>query len=289
MIDGGYNEWRNLILPVAYIDEMVMNAVLAAASFHLSRNTQQNLANPKRHYAQVISWLQTRKDLTHCNLYTRQYIFVALIVLLVTVMITGYSDFPLIFHTLESALNAVGGENELGDGELAEFLLRQIRKLRVFAAPLLSQDTGVYHISLLPQQSFDCLYHYRKMYPNHASTFNIIADIRQQAFNIYLQRVTDGPKSLTSVDNIEYFKQTLQSFPEGSSGMHMLIWSCFIAASESSTQEHQQFFRRFLEKQYQRNGFANILKALEMLERIWARKTYVNWPALLPESKTFIM
>ncbi|KAH8810879.1 hypothetical protein F5884DRAFT_261958 [Xylogone sp. PMI_703] len=289
VIDGNYNEWRDLILPIAYIDEMVMNAVLAAAASHLSGKTHHSLTNPRKHFAQAVSWLLNRKDLTKCSLQTKQFVFVALIILLLNVMITGCSDFPLIFHMLESALNAVGGEGGLGSGELAGFLLRQIRKLRIYAAPLLSEAEGVYHISSLAHQSFDCLYHHRSMYPNHASTFNMIADIRQQAFDIYLLRVTEGPMSIVSVNNIEHFIETLQSLPDDALGVHVLIWACFMAASESSTQEHQLFFRQYLETQYQRNGFANILKALKLLERIWARETYENWPALLPEPKAFIM
>lgn len=163
--------------------------------------------------------------------------------------------------------------------------------MRVYAAPLLSQDDGLHAIMSHANQSFDCLHYYRRLYPQYSSVFDILADLRQQAFDIYLKRVL-GPgdtKKESSTANIEKFIKTLESFPQGSPGEHVLIWSCFIAASESREPAHKLFFQHFLSKQYSRNGFANILIALDLLQKIWARSSNADWPALLPEPQVFIM
>lgn len=164
--------------------------------------------------------------------------------------------------------------------------------MKVYAAPLLSQDDGLRALMSQADESFDCLTYYTRLYPEYAPAFDIIANLRRQAFNIYLQRVLctgeDDMEDYHS-QNVETFLRTLRKFPQGLPGEHILIWSCFIAASESRDVAQQQYFRQFFSKQYIRNGFANIPKGLELLQKIWSRSSNRDWPALLPEPQVFIM
>lgn len=166
--------------------------------------------------------------------------------------------------------------------------------MRVYAAPFISRQTGVCTILSQAQHSFDCLYYNSRLHPDQSCTLDLIANLRQQAYDIYLQRVLlDDPpsnqKPVSSADVVTKFRTSLESFPEGFPGDHSLVWASFIAASESHSPEDQHFFEQFLLRQYHRNGFGNILKGLELLRRIWARDVDVNWPALLPEPRVFIM
>ena len=130
VVDDDHNGWRSLILPVAWSDDLVMDAVLAASAFHLAgRTPDTQIINPAKFYQQAICGLQLKKDLTECDRQARQSVITTIIVLLVTVMVNGYSDFPIMFNMLKAAIDAVGGESGLQDGgETAEFALRQIRK-----------------------------------------------------------------------------------------------------------------------------------------------------------------
>ena len=166
-------------------------------------------------------------------------------------------------------------------------LLTQLR-MRVFAGPFISPDVGVHALLSQAPQSFDCLRYYSRRHPDHSRTLDLIASVRQQACNIYLHRVSAIGVGTASEDLIETFKMTLESFPEGSPGEHVLVWASFIAASESCRPDHQRFFVQFLERHYRRNRFANILQALKLLQRIWARNIHESWPALLPEPGVFI-
>lgn len=161
--------------------------------------------------------------------------------------------------------------------------------MRVYAAPLLSQAEGFQAITSKSQESFDCLNYYNDLYPKYSRVFEIFADLRQQAFVIYLERVLGEKSGIESTSSIEHFINTLKSLPEQSPGQHVLVWACFIAASESRTPEHRNFLEQFLERHYVRNGFGNLLKALELLKRIWAGGLTDTWPALLPEPRVFIM
>ena len=100
---------------------------------------------------------------------------------------------------------------------------------------------------------------------------DLIANLRQYAYHIYLQRVLlDNPpgNELSLADVVTKFRASLEPFPERFPGDHSLIWASFIAASESCSPEGQQFFKQFLLKQYYRNGLGNILKGLDLLKRI---------------------
>ncbi|KAF9893551.1 hypothetical protein FE257_010863 [Aspergillus nanangensis] len=290
VMDDIHNGWRYLILPIAYTDELVMKAVTAVSTFHISNKTiDQKLSKTERLYEQAISGLKSRAALSQYNEQDRHFVFLTIIILLVGVMVNGYSDFPILFSILQAGLQAIGGEAGLGKGELARFLVRQIRKLRVYAAPLLSPETGVYTILTHSQQSFDCLHHNSGLHPDLSSTFDLIANLRQQAYDIYLHRALLQSHSAWHSGQIEQFKLTLESLPEGTPGIHSLVWPTFIAASDSRLPEHRQFFQQFLEAQYLRNGFVNILSALQLLQRIWTCEYDGTWPALLPEPKVFIM
>lgn len=139
------------------------------------------------------------------------------------------------------------------------------------------------------QKSFDCLNYYHELHPEHTEALTLIANLKQQAYDIYLYRAFAIGTAPSFTDVIDEFKTSIEAFPEGSPGEHVLIWPSFIAASESISPEHREFFKGFLLRQYRRNGFLNILRALELLERIWARDKDDEWPALLPEPGVLIM
>ncbi|KAK7438520.1 hypothetical protein Landi51_11604 [Colletotrichum acutatum] len=286
VVDDINNGWRRLILPIAWSNAMVMDAILAVSAFHLSgRAILQPVVNADRLYALAINQLLNRKDLADRSDEPKQLVVLAIVVLLVSVMVNGMPDFPIVFQMLEAAVTAIGGDAALEDGrEMGSFLLRQIR----------NQDAGKNAILYHSRESFDCLYYYHNLYPDHCPTFDLIADIRQQAFNIYLCRVltndNETPLLPSCVDAIETFQRSLEAFPEGALGEHILVWPTFIAALECHTSEQRLFFEEFLLRQYHRNNFLNIPKALVFLRNIWSQdEGQLCWPALIPQLRVFIM
>lgn len=139
-IDDHSNGWRQLVLPLAWINDMVLNSVTAVAAFHLSERLATlhlpknppvpTLADPAILYSKAILELQKRRDLNSTDLEARHQIIVAIIVLLLATMVNGSSDFSIIFHMLQSAVGFVGGEEALAaTGQtITDFLAIQIRK-----------------------------------------------------------------------------------------------------------------------------------------------------------------
>ena len=118
---------------------------------------------------------------------------------------------------------------------------------------------------------------------------SLISDLNKQACEIYVTRVLAGPMGPPLTDLVDKYMRTMERLPLGSLGEHTLVFATFIAASESVLPEHQQFFTDALLEHHRRNGFANILRALEHLRRIWAGCTTRNWTELLSELSIFVV
>ena len=91
-------------------------------------NTSLWMQEATRLYAKAIKELQKRRRIDSYDLGTQHNIILTILVLLVALMVNGSSDFPIVFQMLQSALEVIGGDSKLSQGELAQFLLRQIHK-----------------------------------------------------------------------------------------------------------------------------------------------------------------
>jgi flagellar biosynthesis/type III secretory pathway M-ring protein FliF/YscJ len=128
VIDDDRNGWRHLLLPIAQQQQVVMQAVIAASAFHFSAKHGRQLVDANTAYATTIRQLREQQDLSLHDMLGKQTILLSLLVLLIVVMINGSSDFPIIMRLLESAIEAIGGEELLTHHELGLFIVRQIRK-----------------------------------------------------------------------------------------------------------------------------------------------------------------
>lgn len=127
-VDDQGNGWRYFVLPIAEEDELVDYSVLSAAAFHFAANVNAGFLEPMAIYQRAIRKLRVRQDMMRYNLLEQQTILLSLLVLLVTAVVSGSSDFRTIFGLLEGGLYALGGEERMSHGELGRFLVWQIRK-----------------------------------------------------------------------------------------------------------------------------------------------------------------
>jgi Fungal specific transcription factor domain len=116
-----------------------------------------------------------------------------------------------------------------------------------------------------------------------------IYDLNEQACHIYMARVLAGTHGSALTGLVDKFKDTMDTLAPGSPGEHTLVWPTFIAATESTTPEQQQYFADVLIRHHQRSGFANILAALQHLRRIWSGRMTQDWTKLLPKLQVFIV
>lgn len=147
---------------------------------------------------------------------------------------------------------------------------------------------------------FAPLNHCIQQYPEHASVFSQVADLVHQAQSIYLRQFMSDEAAALSIPDptlsmpnsnhqVQHFIDTLQALPPSSPIEHMLVWTTFVAASDCQLDEHKVFFEGVFRKHYARSGFANLLRGIETLHKIWARKPGERWTSLLPTVKVVVM
>ncbi|GKU09589.1 unnamed protein product, partial [Fusarium langsethiae] len=284
-IDGVHNDWRHLLLPLAQQDELVMNAVLTVSAFYFHINKLENsLRQRKQQYhafgntshdsyvpdpylllSRTLQGLQKRQELNSGDQVTQHSVLVTLLLLMTSDLVTGGSDFPMLLRMLDSALDAVGGKEGLGTGILPGFIMRELHKIRVYAAPHLGEETGLQMISSQARtdQLFGCLNHCLQLYPEHAPLFSQVANLVYQARDIYLQQVLSDqttsffdldpiPANPGSVARVQRFIETLGQIPHTSPIAHILIWTTFVAASDAQLDEHKSYFEDELRRHHAR-------------------------------------
>jgi hypothetical protein len=127
-IDDSSNGWRQLILPIAIEDEVVMDAVIAASAYHVSSRSHTAISLGQSYFTKTVHGLLKRQDFKSLDPMINGFSVVAILVLLVTSMITGCSDFPILFGMLKSAFKAMKDAGGCGDERLDDFLQSQFRK-----------------------------------------------------------------------------------------------------------------------------------------------------------------
>ena len=162
-------------------------------------------------------------------------------------------------------------------------------RLRVYAAPLLSEKAGIEILSAQVNRSFDCLQYTGSFHPEHSVAVSFITELNQQAYQIYLHTVSRQYYNTALFELVEKFKRTLEAFPSDSPGEHVLIWASFMAAAVSFAPEHREFFRTALRKHHERNGFGNIIQGLSILETIWKRGPAEIWTEHFTKAPIFIV
>ncbi|KAF5006727.1 hypothetical protein FDECE_6904 [Fusarium decemcellulare] len=264
--DDGRNGWRYIVLPLAHLDDLVMDTVLSAAAFHFAGNVNNQILHPDTLYQSAIRKLRERQDLTIYDMEGQRSILLSLLVILVTAMVNGRPDFRTAFGLLEAAVNAIGGETALMADESGIFIIRQLHKYQRYISPLLSWEKGVARLSQsIPASSnkeWEEFAFYYQTHPHSQDSWSLVYSLHEQACNIYVTRALERPQCLPRVDLVSRFISTLDNLPSGSPGTHILPWMIFMAAAESSDLIQQQYFEQVLLRSYERNGFANILMAI---------------------------
>lgn len=311
VIDDKNNGWRHLILPVAYTDKLVGDAVLAASAFHFSANIDEHQFRPSLYYQKVIKQLRQRQDLTAYDIAGKQAVFLTLLVLLSATMVSGGSDFRILFKLLETALDTIGGEEELCSGELGVFLVNQIRKYallpidsntmltcsryRSYISPFLSREEGLQHLSLTStirpslSNGWTCFRSYYNLYSQYTDSMDMIYELNEIACSIYVTRALETSSTPKLISLVEEFKTKYASLPSECPGEHTLVWSVFLAAAASTLPEHSAYFADVLSNHYRRNGFGNLVAIREQLQRIWQLSDDEDWTQILPKLEVFVV
>lgn len=154
----------------------------------------------------------------------------------------------------------------------------------MFATPLLDSRQAQALLSYREDAYFDFLSVDPVLQPNHGSTLSILRAAIHQTCDLYLLAQTTNASSSLRPDKddvsfamLERLRQLVMPINAETPGAHALVWSYFIAAAESRSLQHRQFFSKRLRELHHVGRFGNILIALQTLEQIWMLEPGRRW------------
>jgi hypothetical protein len=279
VLDGEFNGYRNLILPLACEDELVRSAVSVVCMYHLAHQRPGLQYRADAGFQSLLHNLRLRtsdrSDLVDVSAWT------TIIILLTGETITGGSNLPYLFKILQylAAANLENGRNSV----MHSFLTEQTRMMTLFAEPLLAEGPGAMSLARRPEEYFDFVSNAAIFQPALAREIGIYKCAIHSACDIYLTRATTGPPHSETVPVLDRLQALCSQIQSTTPGHHTLVWVYFIAAAESSTFEHRQFFTMRLQEVFSQTKFHNIPSALAALQEIWKVQSERRWTEILPK------
>ena len=281
VLDGKFNGYRDLILPMAYEDDLVKAAVSVVSMYHLAAQRPELQHRADAGLQSIIRNLRHRADPSSSNANLLDLsAWTTIIVLLTGETVTGGNNLPILFRLLQhlAAANTRDGQ----DSAMHAFLKEQTRMMTLFAQPLLGEVSGASTLSA-HDKYFDFISNAAIFFPGLAPQIALYKTAIRSACRIYLTRVTKAPPHSETVPILEELKDLCLNIQPGQPGHHALVWAYFIAAAESSTFEHRNFFTLRLQEVYSWTRFHNIPTALAALQELWKIQGERRWTEVLAE------
>ena len=278
VVDSDFNGYRSLLLPLATADETVRAAVCVASMNYLSQQNPAIARHADLGLQQVLSQLRRRTssptDLVDLSAWA------TVIILLTAETITGGSNFPILFKILQhlATANMENGRTSV----LHTFLAEQTRMMSLFAQPLLQEQPGTLWQDCRTQSTMDFISNIAILRPDLSTELEIYKSAIRIACDLYITRATLNPSHSLTVPELDSLKAMCELVQPNTPGHHTLVWTYFIAAAESSTFEHRQFFTTRLQEVHSRTRFLNIPAALNALHEIWKIQAERRWTEVLP-------
>ncbi|KAJ5753277.1 hypothetical protein N7520_010194 [Penicillium odoratum] len=94
------------------------------------------------------------------------------------------------------------------------------------------------------------------------------------ASQIYLGRVTSDEDQWQLLGCL---RQLVSQIDPDQMGAHVLVWVCFIAAADSTGQEHRRFFVDGMNFIFAKTKFQNISPGVQALPAIWSQQGSSRW------------
>lgn len=287
LFDTDFYGYRHSVLPLACHDSMVQRAVSVTSALHLAATMPELRAPAESGRAAVVRKLRNDAASGSATVLN-DATWATLLLLIIGDLVTGHKDVLALHELLKTFLHARGDAPPMS--ALEEFLLYQSKLFNFFATPMLSEAEGVNTL----QELADPLIAIEPL--AQSSTYQVNVRLLNEAFRrasrIYLHRaqsyLTPG-RDFKASEMLEDLRTLLSELDPTSHGAHTLVWPYFIAAAESSTDTHRQFFLKRLKHIEATTGFQNVSVAIGKLPSIWDKHSSERWTAALPQLSTVIM
>ncbi|KAI1373731.1 hypothetical protein F4677DRAFT_428078 [Hypoxylon crocopeplum] len=299
VFDDDTNGYRHHVLPLAHSEPLVQRAVCIASAFHLS-SKQPHLRAP----AEVIRAGLIRKlsEASKRDPDLSEATWATIILLIVADIVTGHEDVSSLYDVLATFMDARGPLKEPAT-PLEKFLYFQSCLVGFFMrpfSPIESRTIGPSRDSSDPVSIFAEYAHSQQAIQNSpsyqgelAALFPVYEKAYRCAFDIYKTRMEPTILPVDPDDFMEARVQQIRTLCErldpAAPGSHVIVWPIFVAAAESCSDKHRQYFTVLLRQLWERTGYANISRGLEVLPELWAQRGRRSWTSALSEYRGLVV
>lgn len=290
MFDGKGNGYRHSILPLASSDDMVRRAVSVTSALHLAARMPELRIPAERGRAAIISKLRT--DVASGNPELLSTVTWATILLLIVGdLVTGHEDVLILHQMLKAFMHARCSATPRDP--LEKFLLYQSQLFGLFASIMQGESEGVRSFGDNPNAVLTL----ESLNPHSEAgggetRIRLYNEAFRRAAQIYLHRsrsYLNPGNDFQAMEMLNDFQQLLIDLDPTTQGAHTLVWPYFIAAAESSTETHRQYFVEKLRHIESATGYRNVSVAIQKLPDLWKRQRTERWTISLPRLMTVVM
>lgn len=302
LFDDESNGYRHQILPLARNEPIVERAVCIASAFHLSSRHPKLRAPAEIIRDNLIRELSAKSaakpDLSETT-------WAILILLIVADLVTGHEDVSTLHNLLAAFLDARGYFKEPAT-QLERFLYFQSSIIKFFShpfssgrphsigpQPLLSSPVSMFKQYASDQQDSqrsDGLSYQKGKFASYFPTYEQIFD---HATEIYSMRMESAESTVHPdrymKDRIQNLRMLCEQLDLAAPGAHVIVWPIFVAAAESKSDDDRHYFTDVLRRLYEKVGYANIHRGIEVLPELWAQRKKTSWVSALAEYKGLVI
>ncbi|XXG97046.1 mRNA 3' end processing factor [Hypoxylon texense] len=302
LFDDEANGYRHHLLPLAHNEPIVEKAVCIASAFHLS-SRQPRLRAPAEVVRDNLIRELSVASVVQPNL--SESTWATLILLIVADLVAGHEDVSTLYDLLGAFLEARGPPEEpttplerflYFQSCIIGFFTRPFSSLKCHSIgpqPVLGSPVSIFKQYVFDQQGsqkHDVLSYNEGKFAIHVPIYE---QIFSHAVEIYATRMASTDWSVHLDHYMEECIRKLRALCKqldlAAPGAHVVVWPIFVAAAESSSDDDRRYFTGILTRLWEKVGYANICRGLEVLPELWAQRNKISWVSALAEYKGLVI
>lgn len=304
VLDFNDNGYRQIVLPLAVQDPMVSQAISVVSAFHLAQVVPSLRMKAEVNQQRVLSKLRENALLPNRDQFFKLSTWVTILVLLVGDTITGSTNYVYLLDLLSHLSHAALSDNSIPEN-VKQFIAQQtqmygwlndsctiriltLARFMLFGSPLSSPQKGL-EIMLRRPPNYLSFMEYCPCTPEQRPNIAIFSEVIRQACDIFQSRASNSVTPESSIASVERMRQTVKDMDPNADGSHALVWPFFIAAAESSLQEHRDFFSGRLKGLFSCTRFGSIPVALDTLTYIWSKSETTSWTDIVTRERQVLI
>ncbi|KAH7146321.1 hypothetical protein EDB81DRAFT_487725 [Dactylonectria macrodidyma] len=280
-IDGKGNGYRNYVLPMAYVDPFIQQALCVAAAFHLAQYMPRLLPYAEKTRAVIIGNLRKRASSVNA---LDEVTWAVIHTLILGDLFTGSEEVLTLYHSLTSFITARGTEDL--KSPLVQFLYIQAQFFTFFAGPFMAEYQDIWTATrryLNPVESKSELDAGPSIQDYHELPQNL--DVHCITSEIYLLRIESrvAPASHARMNTLIRQLRVLLEHSKQGPNSHTLAWPCFLGAMEARSEDDRRFFSNSLRRIWEISAPKPMPRTLSRLPTAWERKALGGWVERFPD------